>query len=61
MCTKSKYLCFNEVIWLMIVKMKLKMKSRSQQGGLLDHKDTTQIGLGLDMDKNIVNIKCVSV
>ena len=45
----------------MIVKMKLKMKSRSQQGGLLDHKDTTQIGLGLDMDKNIVNIKCVSV
>ena len=45
----------------MIVKMKLKMKSRSQQGGLLDPKDTTQIGLGLDMDKNIVNIKCVSV
>ena len=27
-CTKNKYVCLNEVIWLMIMKMKLKMKNR---------------------------------
>ena len=27
--TKSKYVCLNEVIWLMSMKMRLKMKNRS--------------------------------
>ena len=37
----------------MTVKMRLKVK--------IDHIDTTQIDLGLNMDKNRVNIKIVSV
>ena len=37
----------------MTMKMRLKMK--------IDHIDTTQIDLGLDMDKNRVNIKIVLV
>ena len=28
-CTKGRCICFNEAIWLMTVKMKLKMKHRS--------------------------------
>ena len=27
-CTKNKYVCFNEIIWLMTIKMRLKMKNR---------------------------------
>ena len=35
------------------MKMKMKMKK--------DHIDTTQIDLDLNIDKNIVNIKCLSM
>ena len=35
----------------MSVKMRLKMKNRSV--------DTTQVDLGIDMDANILNTKCV--
>ena len=52
-CAKNNCVCFNEIEWLMTMKMRLKMK--------IDHIDTTQIDLGLDMDKNRVNIKIVSV
>ena len=30
-CTKNKCVCFNEVIWLMTMKVRLKMKSRSHR------------------------------
>ena len=30
-CTKSKYVCFNDVIWLITIKMRLKIKNRSQR------------------------------
>ena len=49
-CVKNKYVYLNEVIWLMRIKMRLKMKIRSPR-----------YDLGQDMDKNILNIKCVSV
>ena len=48
---KNKCVCFNNVIRLMAMKMRLEMKNRSQRW----------IDLGLDMDPNILNIKCVSV
>ena len=43
-CNKSKCVCFNEVIWLMTIKMRLRKWKA-------DHKDMKQIDLGLDMDK----------
>ena len=49
---QKKYVCLNEVIWLMTIKMRLKMKSWSH---------TIKLDLGLDMDINILYIKCVSV
>ena len=52
-CAKNNCVSFNEIEWLMTVKMRLKVK--------IDHIDTTQIDLGLNMDKNRVNIKIVSV
>ena len=30
-CTKNKCVCFNKVIWLMTMKMRLKMKYRSHR------------------------------
>ena len=45
--------CFNVVISSMTLKMRLKMENRS------DRKDITRLGLG--MNTNILNIKCVSV
>ena len=30
-CAKNKYVCFNDVIWLMTMKMRLKIKNRSQR------------------------------
>ena len=30
-CTKNKYICLNEVMWLMIMKLRLKMKNRSHR------------------------------
>ena len=38
---------------LKMMKMKLKMKN--------NHKDTTLIDLGLDMNTYILNIKCLSI
>ena len=38
---------------LKMTKMKLKMKN--------NHKDTTLIDLGLDMNTYILNIKCLSI
>ena len=46
---KIKYICIHEIIQLIIMKMKIKMKNRSHR-----------YDLGLDMDTNIVNIKSVS-
>ena len=40
------------VIWLMALKMRMEIKNRS-------YKHTTLIDLGLEMDINILNIKCV--
>ena len=45
---KKKRVCIHEIIQLLIMKMKLKI-------------DTTLIGLGLDMNTNIVNIKSLSI
>lgn len=57
----------NEVIWLIAMRMKLKMKNTSDKYDTnttqIWHKydiNTTQIDLGLNMDRDIVNIKGVS-
>ena len=42
----------NEVVWLIIIKIKLKMKNRSYRYGINRP--------SLDMDTNILNIKYVS-
>ena len=47
----------NEVIWLIAMRMKLKMKNTSDKYDI----NTTQIDLGLNMDTNILNVKCVSI
>ena len=52
-CAKTS-VCFNESIWLIIMKVKLKMKNRL-------HIDSIKINLGLDLDTNILNIKFVTV
>ena len=49
----SKCVCIHEMIRLIIMKMKMKLKK--------NHKDTTLIDLVLDMDRNTENIKSVSV
>ena len=58
----------NEVIWLIAMRMKLKMKNTSDKYDTnttqIWHKydiNTTQIDLGLNMDTNILNVKCVSI
>ena len=33
-CIKNKYICLNEVIWLITVKMRLEMKNRSNRCGI---------------------------
>ena len=50
---KYKCVCIHEIIRLITMKMKMKIKK--------DHINTLKVDLGLDMDTNIVNIKSVSV
>ena len=50
---KYKCVCIHEIIRLITMKMKMKIKK--------DHVNTIKVDLGLDMDTNIVNIKSVSV
>ena len=52
-CVKSKRVCFNEIMWLIIMKMRLKIKIGSHRY------DINRIWP--DMDTNVLNIKCVSV
>ena len=33
-CTKSKYICLNEVVWLITMKMRLKIKNGSHRFGI---------------------------
>ena len=47
----GKCVCFNEIISLIRMEMKMKIKK-------LSHRYDIKIDLGLDMDTNIVNIKC---
>ena len=51
-CAKNKCVCFNDVIWSMAMKMRLKMKNRSQ--GYDINRPRPRMG------PNILNIKCVS-
>ena len=51
---KNKRVFTHEITRLNIMKMKMQIKNRS-------HRYDIKIDLGLDMDKNIVNIKSVSV
>ena len=30
-CAKSKGVCFNEILWLVVMKMRLKMKNKSHR------------------------------
>ena len=53
MCKKNKCLCFNEIRWFMVKKMRLEMKN--------SHTDTTYIDLGLEIDTDLLNIKCILV
>ena len=46
-CTKNKYVCFNKAIWLMAIKISLKIKNRSHKYDII----------GLDMAKNILDTK----
>ena len=50
---KNKCVCIHEIMQLIMIKVKMKMKE--------DHIDTIQIDPGLDMDTNIVNIRNVLV
>ena len=50
---KNKCACIHGIIQLIIMIMNLKMKNRSYRYDINRP--------GLDMDRNIVNIKCVSV
>ena len=49
--TKNKCVCFNDVIWLMKTKTRLKIKNRSQIYDIID--------LDLDVDTNALIIKCI--
>ena len=53
-CTENGCVYFNDAIWAMAMKMRLKMKSRSQK---YDINRTRPI----HMDPSILNIKCASV
>ena len=50
---KNKCVCIHEIMQLIMIKVKMKMKE--------DHIDTIQTDPGLDMDTNIVNIRNVLV
>ena len=50
---KNKCVCIHEIVRLIIMKMKVKMKSRSHRYDM--NKPI------LDMDTNIVNVKCINV
>ena len=50
---KNKCVCIHEIVRLIIMKMKVKMKSRSHRYDM--NKPI------LDMDTNIVNVKCIDV
>ena len=52
---KNKCVCLNEIIWLIIKKIRLKMKNGSHGC------DIYLCYLALDIETNILNIKCVSV
>ena len=52
-CTKKNCDCCNEIIWLITLKMKVKMKDKSDR---YDIYRTRQ-----DMVTNKLNVKCVSV
>ena len=54
-CRKNKYVCLNEVISLMTMEMRLEMKKRSRRYSI--NRPKARHGL----DKNILNMKCVSV
>ena len=46
--TKSKCVCFNDVLLLVTMKIRLKIKIRSQRDDIIDP--------GLDIDANILNM-----
>ena len=50
---KNKYICIHETMWLIIMKIKIKMKNRSHRY------DISNLALG--KDKIIVNVKCLSM
>ena len=50
---KNKYVCFNEIIWLIMMEMRVKMKIRLHRNNIIE--------LYQDMVTNIPNINCVSV
>ena len=54
-CTTNKRVCFDVIFMINGKKMRLKTKNRSQRY------DINRPRLGLDMDPNILNIKCASV
>ena len=51
---KNKYVCIHEIMQVIIMKIEMKMKNRS-------HRYNKKIDLSIDMDKNKVNIKRLSV
>ena len=51
---RNKCVCFNEIIWLMTMKMRLEINE-------INHIDTTYIDLGVDIDIHILNTKCILV
>ena len=53
-CAKTEYVCFNEIAWLVIFKLKKREKE-------IDHMNTKYRDPELDRDTNILNIKRVSV
>ena len=53
---KQKTVDFHQIIYLIMMKVKMKMKHSSYR-----HIDTTYIDQGLDIDSIILNIKSVSM
>ena len=51
---KTECVCFNEIVWLLIFKLKKREKE-------IDHMNTKYRDPELDRDTNILNIKRVSV
>ena len=66
-CAKSKCSCFNEIMWLIVMKMRLKMKNRSHRYDInrarprLGHKYTKykmRLSIMIVMCNNLCNIWC---